>query len=97
MKWVKWLLVMVLILWVVVGWLGVRVYVPVNPVKPYFLVSMSRVSGLGWPLGRSQPVTLGYAARTIYCLPVTIQRQLVSSCLPKYGKRLPPPLMGTRK
>jgi hypothetical protein len=56
MKWVRWLLGVVVVLWLVVGWLGLRVFVPVNPAKPYFLASMNRVSGLEWPLVRFQPV-----------------------------------------
>ena len=37
MKWLPWLGGLVIVLWLAVGFLAIRVYLPVNPAKPYFL------------------------------------------------------------
>jgi len=58
MKWVRGLVLLMLVLWIGVGYFAVRVFLPINPVAPYFLPSVSAVANLHWPMARFQPVYL---------------------------------------
>lgn len=58
MKWVWWLVLLIVVLGVILGWLTIRTYLPVNPVVPYFPGSTERLGGVHWNLGEFQPVYL---------------------------------------
>jgi hypothetical protein len=58
MKWVKWMVLLVVAMWVGVVWLTIRIYLPVNPISPYFPSSDTRIGILHWNLGEFQPVYL---------------------------------------